>query len=345
MENMNAFLAITLSLPLVLGLALLFMYRQRAKLRRGGVVSMVAWNVVLLLWLLSLVLATGEGYYRAVMDKTDGANLSPLSQRWFARHFTLNNVLVRDNIDYALRVEGGGTRRVTFIGDSFTAGHGIKDVSDRFANIIRSADPSMEVHTFASNGLETVGQVQLLDRTPNEYEFDVVVLVYVLNDIGYLIEEMQTVNAQVRSYLDGLHPLQRESWFIGDLSARYYISRLPAFKESFEHLKSSYFSEDWDMQKEMLLTLKSRVEERGGKLLVVTFPLMDLLQEDYEFRQVHDRLSTFWMENGVPHLDLLKIYGTHEAGELVVNSLDAHPNEMAHRMAAEAILPFIKSNW
>jgi hypothetical protein len=45
---------------------------------------------------------------------------------------------------------------------------------------------------------------------------------------------------------------------------------------------------------------------------------------------------------GVPHLDLLPVYVDYADAELVVNRFDAHPNEFAHSLAAEAIGRFLK---
>jgi hypothetical protein len=53
------------------------------------------------------------------------------------------------------------------------------------------------------------------------------------------------------------------------------------------------------------------------------------------------QLNDFWSTIGVPHLDLLNTYSGNRPGDLVVNRMDAHPNEASHEMAADAILPFL----
>ena len=56
----------------------------------------------------------------------------------------------------------------------------------------------------------------------------------------------------------------------------------------------------------------------------------------------HDQLDHFWQEQGVPHLDLLATFSNLPPAKLMVNAHDAHPNEFAHALAAEAIDVFLK---
>ena len=59
---------------------------------------------------------------------------------------------------------------------------------------------------------------------------------------------------------------------------------------------------------------------------------------------VHGRLDAFWRAEGVPHLDLLTIYAPLAARDLVVSKQDAHPNAVAHAMAAQAVGDFVAQN-
>ena len=53
------------------------------------------------------------------------------------------------------------------------------------------------------------------------------------------------------------------------------------------------------------------------------------------------RLGAFWEAHGVPHLDLLDVFGGRSSQELTVNARDAHPNEQGHALAADAVLAFL----
>ena len=97
----------------------------------------------------SLVLLGLEVRYRFAYDRTDAFSLTRTSQRWFARHYRNNAWLLRDDVEYTLR-KPPGTRRITFVGDSFTVGHGVADVGDRFANRIRAEEPGWDVQVAAA---------------------------------------------------------------------------------------------------------------------------------------------------------------------------------------------------
>src|SRR4051812_31642508 len=106
-------------------------------------VAVLLGNALFLLLLLTLLLAGAETYYRFVYDTTDSLSYTRTSQRWFNRYYRRNSAGWRDNVEYALTIEPG-KRRISFIGDSFAAGHGVKSVEDRFANRIRAAHPDWE---------------------------------------------------------------------------------------------------------------------------------------------------------------------------------------------------------
>jgi hypothetical protein len=48
-------------------------------------------------------------------------------------------------------------------------------------------------------------------------------------------------------------------------------------------------------------------------------------------------LNRLWDNLQVPHLDLLPVYAGFDSSALTVNAHDAHPNELANKLAAEAI--------
>ena len=93
----------------------------------GKRLSLVAINLLVLAFLVSILFLPLEIYYRFIADRSDGLNLSRVSQRWFDRHYHFNNISIRDDIDYAAAIETG-KRRLTFLGDSITPGHGVADV-------------------------------------------------------------------------------------------------------------------------------------------------------------------------------------------------------------------------
>lgn len=304
---------------------------------------LIAGNMLILLFLVALFLTCGEVYYRFIYDGTDAYMLSKTSRRWLHRHYHLNGSEARDSIEYLWKIQPG-MRRITFLGDSFTVGHGIKNVEDRFANLIRNRRPDWEVHVLAQNGLETGNHLGLIGKQlRSSYEFDTVVLVYVLNDISDLATDywLRAMDRVTQSWK--LSPFLGESYFVNTWYYRLRIVLDPDLKDYFHFVKDWYQQSLWETEEQRLRLLHEIISRRGGRMMVVTFPFMQSAGDAYPFREIHAQLDTFWRGLNVPHLDLSDTLLRHPARKLVVNRFDAHPNERAHALAAEAIEEFIQS--
>src|SRR5436305_298131 len=133
----NLVLGLFFCVPLVsAGLLALLARRIRKSGARAAWPQLLAGNALVLFLMLGVVVLGAEIYYRFLSDATDSLLYTKSSQRWMLRHWHNNMNGVRDDIDYALTRESG-RRRVSFVGDSFTAAEGVADVEDRFVNRIR----------------------------------------------------------------------------------------------------------------------------------------------------------------------------------------------------------------
>ncbi len=72
-------------------------------------------------------------------------------------------------------------------------------------------------------------------------------------------------------------------------------------------------------------------------LVAFIFPLFGLpLDDEYPFWGIHNKVSEAMKELSIPHEDLQSIYAGIPLERLqVIPDGDRHPNEIAHRMAAE----------
>ncbi|MCE9613771.1 MAG: SGNH/GDSL hydrolase family protein [Lentisphaerae bacterium] len=293
-----------------------------------------------------VVWTAGEIYYRGFVDSTDSFGLTLVCHRWFERHFHMNRQGLRDDRDYLLERTPGRTR-ISFLGDSFTAGHGIANPEDRFANRIRRAlAADCEVHVLAQNGVNSVQEVQgFAGLVGSGYKTDVLVLVYVLNDIGDLMPEWNAILDRIYSERMGEEPfLVRHSYFINMQYYRWKMMRDPDIRDYFSCVRNAYGEEAWQRQQQVLGALFDLCKEQHIKLLVVTFPFLHALGADYAYADVHRRLNAYWTALGVPHLDLLETYRAYPPATLVVGRCDAHPNRFAHELAAAAIGKFLLAN-
>lgn len=302
-------------------------------------------RIVLVLIGVIAMLGILEAYYRFVYDETDSFGLTLTTQKWFAIHYRYNASRFRDSIDY-LKNRFEGKRRITFLGDSFTEGHGIKNVEDRFANRIRKEkDDVWEVHVMARYGMDLGAEIQQLRRMVyNGYELDRVVLVYCLNDIADIVSEWQIIHDRIYKDRDRAGFLVRNSFLINALYFRWKALRDPDISNYYGFLRAAYDGAYWEHQKARLNYLVDFCRSHGGQIEVVLFPFLHRLDREYEYEAAHAKISGFLNERGVPVLDLLQVFRRHAAERLVVGRFDSHPNDRAHEIAASVIIQFLDGN-
>lgn len=312
--------------------------------RKGTKKRLLLVNVGLILAGVILVWGCGEVYYRWFFEGTDSFGLTRPCRRWILKNYssTINNVGERDRVDYTKAIPAG-KRRVTFLGDSFALGHGIEDVDRRFSNLVRRDHPGWDVETLAHAGWDTKLEIEGLDRFANEgYALDVVVLVYVLNDIEELVPEWPPVRARLYAGLEHEPFLVRHSDFIDVLYWRWKVTREPGVRDYYGFVRDAYQGEPFRKQRERFREVRDYCAGRGIKLFVVTFPFLHALGSDYAYADAHRALAAAWSELGVPELDLLDVYSGRKPGDLVIGRYDAHPNERAHALAAASIGRFLE---
>lgn len=230
----NTVLVLFATTPVLMGFLLFVLTRRNQKRvskkkRKTSWASLVLGNSAVLVFLLSLGLLSGEVYFRFFQDTTDSINFSRVSRRWFSRYWNTRNGLgCRDNVNYYQPV-GPGKRRVSFLGDSFTAGQGIKNIEDRFVNRIRSRRPDWEIHMLADLGWDTDSELDFLKyEVAQNYQFDNVVLVFCLNDVSDLMPHWMD---SVRSAEEDIRHsgwLIQNSYFVNFLYSHWQIMRNPS---------------------------------------------------------------------------------------------------------------------
>ena len=348
MTNENIVIAIFVGALLASALGV-YLFFVRMAYHRGtarGAIRLIVGNALILLVALSLVLVGGEIYFRFIYDGTDAFGLAKVNQAWLRRHYQLNDQGLRDSINDYPPAPPPGVRRITFIGDSFTEGHGIANVDDRFTNLIRAKYPQWQVHVFARGGLDTHAALTMLGTMAKRgYQFDTLVLVYNLNDIADLMPQWQDVSDRIWRH-DKPGFIIQHSYFLNFVFYRVKAINDPDMSNYFQFLRGAYDAESpyWKRQAQLLSVFKEAMDVQGGRLLVVTFPFLHQLGEQYAFADAHARLEERWASLNVPHLDLLDTFAGQSPSEMTVNRFDAHPNEQAHAIAADAIGRFLEQH-
>jgi len=227
-----------------------------------------------------------------------------------------------------------GTGRIALIGDSFTLGIGVRDEDTLPASleaVLTEAGADVEVLNFGVSDTDTPQQATLLENTVLGYDPDIVVVVVFLNDArsGGTIAIMNSPR--------GFNRLRRFSHLVNALGDA--IERPVVHRELVERYRSAYTdsSAGWLAMRSALRRVSEATSERGCRLIVALYPVLYRLDEGYPFERLHDTIRAFCESQGIEFVDLRAAFEGCSGPELWVHRLDQHPNEVAHRRAAELI--------
>jgi hypothetical protein len=241
-----------------------------------------------------------------------------------------------------------GVRRAVCLGDSFTWGVGVL-FDDAWPQRIerglsRERGETWEAVVLAEPGLNAVQMTSRLDSEGFAYEPDVVVLAWVLND-----SEDEDA-AEARRATDWVEEAQHEPSFLESLLDRSALVRLVRTRirataenrERIRNFRSMYADDDpgWIAAREALRTMGGLCRSRGVPLVVAIFPLFgNPLDDGYPFAGEHAKVARAASVSGAKVVDLLPRFQGLRWELLVVDGpRDEHPNEIAHRIAAEALV-------
>jgi lysophospholipase L1-like esterase len=240
-----------------------------------------------------------------------------------------------------------GVRRVVCLGDSFTWGVGVL-FDDAWPQRIerslsRTRGERWEAVNLAEPGMNAVQYASRLESEGWGYGPDVVVVGWVMND-----SEDEDA-AEARRASDWAEEQQRErspTEVFLDRSAlvRLVRTRVAATIENRRRIagyRSMYANDDkgWTAARRALSAMGGMCRAHGVPLVVVIFPLFaNPLDSRYPFAELHAKVAQAAGDAGAKVVDLLPRYASVDWRLLVVDGTnDEHPNEIAHRIAAQAI--------
>ncbi len=320
--------------------ALTVIWIRRARREGATTFRVVVGNALVLVTLLSGVALSGETWFRYGYDATDSYGLTMTNWAWFRRHFTVNRFGLRD---WEWRMEkAAGVERIAFLGDSFAGGYGVADPDDRFPDRVGRALASRqpgttEVWNAGGVGWSTADEFTWLREFQPTARFDRVVLAYCLNDSDDLLTAAERFDRESVPRMTVINPWQ--SFLFDFLWFRTRMTRDARVDGYFDWVTRAYEDDDiWSRQEQRIRALGAYCGEAGIALDVVVFPLFNSWGGDYPFDPAHDRVVAAFESTGARVLDLRASYEGIAGSDLVVNRYDAHPNERAHGLAADAII-------
>ena len=231
-----------------------------------------------------------------------------------------------------------GIKRLLFLGDSFVLGIGVRDEHTLPALVEQRYHKKgyvVETINMAYSGSSTAKQLDIYQGYGLAYQPDVVVLGVFLNDARRRgIHEFLVyghVLAQVRQY----------SWFLNALVGS--IEKGMLHRQMLAHYLAGYTPEspEWQAMQRQLKALQALALENGQRLVIALYPVLFGMQADYPFEQIHQTITGFCREQGLPLVDFLDVYRGRDERLLWVHPTDHHPNEEAQALAADYLVDFL----
>lgn len=243
-----------------------------------------------------------------------------------------------------------GVVRVVVIGDSFTEGMGVKE-DDAYPRVL---------HRLLNTGAEA-GRWEVFNCGRRGYDFpelfdlfetvlafdpDVVVYGMVLND-AVKTPDFQARQAYLNDWILDRGRMFRddeprfrgpESRLLAFVRDRIETARIGRDTTAWYHdMYGEPNREGWQRTQAFLREMNQRAQARGARFLVASWPLLVGLEGRYPFADVSDTIARFCLSAGIARHDLLPALQGRRADSLWVHPVDHHPNETAHRLAAESL--------
>ncbi|MEX2028369.1 MAG: SGNH/GDSL hydrolase family protein [Candidatus Curtissbacteria bacterium] len=289
---------------------------------------------------LVLVFSFFEAYFRYVYDESDGLGYLKVNQRWNDRHVIFNSYFVRDrdfNFDKKEEIT-----RIGVMGDSLAFGAGIKNVDNRFSNLLekklKETGENVEVYNFGKPGHDTQAEIEEY-RKLKTLNFDIIVWEYYLNDIQPQESSTGTPIINRNSQRAEIVKLMSDKSFFLDFLYWRFSSK---YQKTIQDLKTADLNqyknaEVLESHKKAIKDFLDELKSDNKQVVVIIFPFIQFLGPSYPAEEIHKQMSGYFSENGVQVIDLLPDLKDKSPKEVMASRFDAHPNEFVHRLATERL--------
>ena len=300
-----------------------------------------------------LVLAVAELAARALYSEPWYQQLAAEQHRSEHFDYRLGELLLRDRLPAGPKLQS--QRRVLVLGDSFTFGLGLRDDEAIFPSLIErrlNAEPPLagvsriDVLNAGRPGSLTRHWLLLWDELQANFAPDALLIVFFLRD-GTRLQSNPEFFDRIRNEVvarNRASTLYTRSYLYRVV--RDGLDRRELGGEYTRDFQDAYFGDEeataeWRAAQRNLIELRDRARARGTAVGFAVFPVLAGLDGDYAFSAICPLLIDFADREGIASLSLLPAFMGRRGPELWVSPFDQHPNEAAHEIAADALLPFV----
>lgn len=223
-------------------------------------------------------------------------------------------------------------RRIALIGDSFGMGLGVALEDTAASWIERTLTEEYacetEVYNFAISGYNVDNYPALVEEAVLEYEPDMLLVWYYLNDIGVDTSDfLEDALLQENPYLPIGSRYVRSVGFASNALQRRTQAELGV-----QAFRAAYADPDlWGATVNELDTVATLAIENGIVPALAVHPILYRLNA-YPYAGVHQQVMTDAAAVGYVTLDLYTPLAGQPYSDLWVHPVDSHPNEIAHEL-------------
>ena len=296
-----------------------------------------AWTVLLSVFCMFLLLEAGFMFV-----PRSHATGSLASRVWNAYYWKpVNSLGFRDR-----EIASGSTTgyRVLVVGDSFTEGYGIKNVEDRYSDVLaKRLGDGFRVYNVGRSGFDTKMEYQLMLNYPVRPSF--VILQYFGNDIERVCARPGREFPGFQPYSElpfGLHALVANSFLLNYVywnAPRGGTLPMGAANSRYADWMTSCYKDPIALERH-LADLSRFIEysrDNDCPLLVVIFPF--LAEQVGSINTFVPLIEAFLAERNIPFVSVESIAKDLSPEERVVSPSDSHASVKLNHLIALAIVP------
>ncbi len=273
---------------------------------------------------------------------SDGFNFTLASHRWFAKYWNPINSLGYRDIEHS-PAEFRDKRVIWVVGDSFVAGQGISRIENRFSDVLRhNLGDRYLVAIVAQPGWNTADEYKAMLSYP--YPPKRIILCYFVNDViganlklgyGYPPHAERPHNRILKYTIEHSYLINFGYWRL----FRFYKRDMG--KKDWEYLEWSYANPNiWKAHEAELAQIVAYGRDHGIALTVLLIPSLTDVKGS---APITSKVAEFFQAHDVPVLNLGPLLEGRDPGSMIVNSMDAHPNEALSKEIGELLTLQIQS--
>lgn len=272
------------------------------------------------------------------IPRSHGAAFSYSGQLWFEKYWNpINSFGYRDEQPDTTN----NSNPIFFVGDSYTAGHGIKNVEDRFSNVFKS---KLEKGNYSANVIN-LGKINL--NTTEEFEEmsnfiettnikpKKIILQYYVNDVYHIAKKhgfewaydpYGKLNSIFRKAVKGSYLVNYFFWLAPHIGSGEFLSKIEGMYNDKLILKEHLN----EIQRFIDYANENKIE-----LLIVIFPLMQRLEES---KAIYiNKFANYLTNQNVNFIDVAELIDHLPIEQRIINNNDSHASVEVNRILAEEI--------